>query len=96
MAGFKDELNNEYGFLKVVEFSHFAYRRSGRRFCPLACWRAECRCGNFVVVRGADLRNGHVKSCSCLKKETSAESILVNRENSPSVIKGRQMRAVKI
>ena len=58
MAGFKDELNNEYGFLKVIEFSHFAYRRNGTRFCPLACWRAECRCGNFVVVRGADLRNG--------------------------------------
>ena len=30
-------------------------------------WRCKCDCGNEVVTLGRSLRNGHCKSCGCLK-----------------------------
>ena len=33
-------------------------------------WLCECECGNKVVVRTADLNNGHTKSCGCLSKDS--------------------------
>lgn len=30
-------------------------------------WLCKCDCGNHTKVRGAFLRNGHTKSCGCLK-----------------------------
>jgi hypothetical protein len=38
----------------------------------LAHWRCRCDCGGEVVVRGADLRNGHSRSCGCLRDENTA------------------------
>lgn len=35
-------------------------------------WLCQCECGNFSEVRGSQLRNGSVKSCGCLRKETFA------------------------
>jgi len=34
-------------------------------------WKCQCDCGNFVIVNGRDLKNGHTKSCGCLFKITS-------------------------
>lgn len=31
-------------------------------------WRCVCDCGNEVLVYGTDLKNGHVKSCGCLRE----------------------------
>jgi len=33
-----------------------------------------CDCGNEVLVRSADLRNGNTKSCGCLQKEASSKA----------------------
>lgn len=33
------------------------------------CWRCACDCGKVVVVAGSALRNGHTRSCGCLKQE---------------------------
>ena len=33
-------------------------------------WLCKCECGNERIVRGDLLRNGHTKSCGCLRKET--------------------------
>jgi hypothetical protein len=32
-------------------------------------WLCLCDCGKETVIRGGDLRNGHTKSCGCLKIE---------------------------
>ena len=28
-----------------------------------AMWKCKCSCGNLFITRGADLSNGHTKSC---------------------------------
>lgn len=28
-------------------------------------WECECQCGNTRIVRGCELKNGHIKSCGC-------------------------------
>lgn len=33
-------------------------------------WLCKCDCGNYTEVKGANLKNGSVKSCGCLRKET--------------------------
>lgn len=37
-------------------------------------WECECSCPEHthIFVRGADLRNGHTKSCGCLKRELTS------------------------
>lgn len=34
-----------------------------------AYWKCKCHCGNEFIVRGADLSNGHTKSCGCIGKK---------------------------
>lgn len=34
-------------------------------------WACRCDCGRIRIARGADLRNGYVKSCGCLRKESA-------------------------
>lgn len=33
-------------------------------------WHCQCECGNECDVTGVSLREGHTKSCGCLKKES--------------------------
>lgn len=40
----------------------------------VARWNCECDCGNFTVVDGASLKNGHTKSCGCLQGEHHMDS----------------------
>ena len=35
-------------------------------------WLCKCQCGNEVIIRGDQLRNGIAKSCGCLAKEKAA------------------------
>lgn len=35
-------------------------------------WLCTCNCGNEIVVRGCNLRNGHTQSCGCLSREISS------------------------
>lgn len=34
-------------------------------------WECECDCGNIILALASNLKRGNVKSCGCLKKETS-------------------------
>lgn len=36
-----------------------------------AYWNTVCICGNTSVVRGDSMRDGSIKSCGCLKKESA-------------------------
>ena len=58
-----DLTNKEYGRLLVLSL---AYTKNGRTF-----WNCKCSCGNKKVILGKDLQNGNIRSCGCLRVETS-------------------------
>lgn len=38
-----------------------------------AYWKCKCHCGNIFIARGADLTNGHTKSCGCIRNKKIKE-----------------------
>lgn len=67
-----DETGKKYGKLTVIEQVEERKRNAVQ-------WLCKCECGNTVIVRGADLRSGQVKSCGCLIAERSREIHGINR-----------------
>lgn len=63
MSKIKDITGQRFGMLVVTEFAKLKQEPTGRR----AYWKAVCDCGNEGVFSGKDLRNGHTKSCGCMK-----------------------------
>ena len=64
MGKFKDMTGNKYGRLTAIKRVHKdGFNR--------VCWLSKCDCGNELIVTSDNLRNGHTKSCGCLKEETS-------------------------
>lgn len=61
-----DLKGRKYGRLTVIKKAE----KRGRE----QTWLCECDCGNSCVVRGANLRNGHTKSCGCYNKERIIET----------------------
>lgn len=51
--------------LMVVERAENHVQANGSRKTQ---WLCLCDCGNYVTVQGANLKNGHVKSCGCYGK----------------------------
>lgn len=43
-----------------------------------AVWKCQCDCGNIIYCIGVKLRNGHTKSCGCLRRERFAETSFVH------------------
>lgn len=41
-------------------------------------WLTHCQCGNYLVVKGTSLRNGHTSSCGCAQKEIVSEKLARN------------------
>lgn len=37
-------------------------------------WKCQCECGNIKEVNGAKLKNGHTKSCGCLRTKRKIKS----------------------
>lgn len=62
-----NEIGNRYGRLLVIE-------EAGKNKQRHALWKCQCECGNIITVRGADLRNGHTKSCGCYQRDRTAEA----------------------
>ena len=56
-----DLTGERFGRLTVI-------RQIGKRNNRVT-WLCKCDCGNEKIVKGVDLKRGHVKSCGCLKKE---------------------------
>lgn len=57
-----DLVGNKFGRLTVIE-------RHGISKSKKALWKCICDCGGFAIVTTQDLKNGHTKSCGCLKIE---------------------------
>lgn len=58
------EKNKKFGRLTVLDRAN-EYTKYG-----YAIWNCKCDCGNIVKVSSKNLREGHTKSCGCLKRET--------------------------
>lgn len=71
---FQDLTGRRYGRLTVLSWSHTTRRR--------AFWQCRCNCGKMTVVPGGHLKNGHTKSCGCLKRERDARRYRVRPEYS--------------
>ena len=54
----KDLTGEIFGQLTVLGF---AYIKNQTTY-----WHCKCVCGNEIIVRGADLKNGHTSSCGCV------------------------------
>lgn len=50
------------GKIKVVEYAGIDERGN-------ALWKFECKCENYGISTGANIRNGNVKSCGCIRKD---------------------------
>jgi hypothetical protein len=70
MARARLELTGQrFGRLVVQRFSCIAIPPSYR-----SRWVCLCDCGRSLVADGANLRQGLVKSCGCLRREKSPEN----------------------
>jgi hypothetical protein len=56
-----DITGERYGRLTVLKYSH---TEEGK-----AMWFCACECGEKTIIQGNLLRNGHTKSCGCLRLE---------------------------
>lgn len=50
---------------KINKFYVIKYKGKNNNGC--AVWECKCECGNIKIIPGTSLRNGHIKSCGCLK-----------------------------
>ena len=67
-----DLTGKKFGRLTVIEQAESYVEPSGRK---QIMYRCKCECGNECVVRGANLSNGHTKSCGCYQREVRADSL---------------------
>lgn len=66
MSKLIDLTGQRFGRLVVVERAENHIQANG---CRKTQWLCQCDCGNHVVVQGANLKNGHVKSCGCYQRD---------------------------
>ena len=66
-----DLTNKKFGRLQVLKQADNIKTPNGRSH---VAWLCECECGNQIVVRGDNVRNGHTISCGCRKREIIAEA----------------------
>lgn len=49
--------------------------------CRGSKWECKCECGNSLIVKEYDLRQGNIKSCGCLKKEYAKKGNIIHGFN---------------
>ena len=64
-----DLINKVFGRLTVIKRADNIQTPNGRSH---VAWECLCECGNSIIVRGDNLRNGHTVSCGCKKREVLA------------------------
>lgn len=65
-----DMTGQQFGYLKVNSYSHTENKR--------AFWNCTCVCGKDIVCNGRLLRNGHIKSCGCMKNKMVSDAKIDN------------------
>ena len=61
-----DMIGKTFGYLTVL--SEIPERNKNKRIL----YRCKCKCGNYCNADGIELRNGHIKSCGCYKREMTS------------------------
>lgn len=74
-----DIIGQKFGRLTVLKY---AYTKK-----KVAYWECRCDCGNIKIVRGAQLKNGAVKSCGCLRKETTKKTKAIHNKHGSRLYK---------
>lgn len=67
---FEDLSNKKFNMLKVTDESFV----KGVGYKSKRLWKCVCDCGNITTVSTNDLKNGHTRSCGCLKYKIQSES----------------------
>lgn len=73
MERFIDLTGQRFGKLTVIERAEDHISKSGKTVT--VAWRCKCDCGNEITVKSLNLRNGHVSSCGCYRKEFASKKI---------------------
>lgn len=61
----KDMTGQKIGLIEVIE-------RDGSDRFGCARWKCRCQCGNEFIAVGGAIRNGHVRSCGHLQRDTAS------------------------
>lgn len=73
---YNDLTGQIFGRLTVLEFDREGTVQKREQLNnKFSYWKCQCECGNIVTVCSVNLTNGKTKSCGCLSKEISAESM---------------------
>lgn len=70
MGAFIDISGQKFGMLTVL---HRAENRGRRTF-----WACRCDCGGYIETSGGDIKNGSVRSCGCIRRETARMNTFVD------------------
>ena len=65
-SSYKDMAGQKFGRLVAISFAGVNKSRT-------AMWLCHCECGATRVVQGSSLRNGHIKSCGCWKRDNQTK-----------------------
>lgn len=63
-----DITGQRFGRLVAVDYHSSA--KGGSR------WRARCDCGKITLTLAAEMKNGRVQSCGCLRSESFTSNVL--------------------
>lgn len=73
----EDLTGQKFNRLTVIKFAYFKFikRKDRKNLARKAYFYCQCDCGNnkLIIVEGSSLKNGSVKSCGCLKKESGVK-----------------------
>ena len=66
-------IDHRFGMLVVVERAEPEYATDG---ALISRWKCKCDCGNEIIVKGRELRNGSRQSCGCNFTISVGESLI--------------------
>lgn len=69
----EDLTDKKYGRLTVMEFAGTRIFGDGQ---SKSVWKCMCECGNEIIASASNLKSGYVRSCGCLKRETTVNRFL--------------------